>query len=294
MGVGFLVSGIAGAVQAAESAKLQEKLQKESIEAQQKMQEKQHEHDREMLKAQEAMYAAQQGNSDEVNQESGEETDDGYYDKDGNFHLSDGSGYVDKDGNFHLSDGSGYYDKDMNFHYSDGTGYLDKDGNFHLSDGSGYYDKDGNFYPSDKDGHYDKDGNYVEDYESSDEDSEDEEYEEDDRFEDAVLIEKNTDDSRKSTYAVYYEDASESYDEEILYENGVSRARVLEHQDRFEKYISDGTFTHRELQSIKENIEAGRMNFFTIEYMYEQDIFSLEQSNAALEMLQYFQTKGSF
>ncbi len=294
--MGFTVSGVVGAVQTAESMKLQQKLQEEAILAQEKQMEKQHEHEREMMKAQQALYEMQQ----QQNKENGSGTDSGdggqsgscddglmgTYDENGNFHLSDGSGYIDKEGNFHLADGSGYYDKDMNFYYSDGTGYLDKDGNFHLSDGSGYYDKDGNYYPTNKDGHYDKDGNYIEKDGESD-------YEDDDN-QDKIVLEKNTDVSRKSTYSAYYEDISDSDNEEKLYEASTSKARSLSNQDYFESYITDGVFTHRELQSIKENIASGRMNFFTIEYMYEEDMFTLDQANAALDMLKYFQTSGSF
>ena len=314
MSLGFVVSGVVGAVQTAESLKMQEKLQAEAILAQEKQMEKQHKHEIEMLKAQQAMQEAQQqqqieeivdgsdlnteidsdtGNdlSTGTNSNAGQQSVNGQmttgtYDEEGNFHLSDGSGYVDTDGNFHLADGSGYYDKNMSFYYSDGTGYLDKNGNFYLSDGTGYYDKDGNFYPADKNGYYDKDGNFVEDAgEFGDE--------VDERYEDAVLIGKNTDESRRSTYSSYYKDFSDSDDEE-LYETSSLEARTLENQEYFENYISEGVFTHRELQSVKENIESGRMNFFTIEYMYEEDIFTLDQANAALDMLQYFQTHGSF
>ncbi len=285
MSAGFMVSSVVSAIQTAESMKLQEKLQAESIAAQEKMQQKQMDHEKEMLRAQEAMNSLSQGGS--------EQTDaDGYYDEDGNYHFNDGSGYLDKDGNFHLADGSGYYDKDMNFYYSDGSGYLDKDGNYFLSDGSGYYDKDGNFYPSDGSGVYDKDGNFTPSEDGGNNIDEDEIV--DERFEDAVLLEKNEDSKRRSTYAMYYEDVDYDNNDITKFETGVSEARTLKNKDRFEKFIDEGILTYRQLQAIKENIEGGRMNFFMIEYMYEQDILTLDQSNAALEMLEYFQSNGSF
>lgn len=291
--IGFLVMGVAQMIQSESQLQLQKQLQDQAIAAEEKLLEKQHEHDKEMQDRYYAYEAAMQGAQggiipgELVEIEIDGKKVKGTYDEHGNFHLEDGSGYVDKDGNYHLADGSGYYDAEENFHYSDGTGYLDKDGKFHQSDGSGYFDKDGNFFPSDKSGYYDKEGNFFPSEDSSDNS---------DIGDENDYIEADGEDfnrHRRTSYGGYFEDDNIE-DSVQVFRSKNHEPTVYSQSDRFEKFIENGIFTHKELQGIKENILAGRLNFSLIEYMYEElDLLTYEQAEASLEMLKYYTENGS-
>ena len=250
----FLGTSIASIIQGQQSLDIQQKLQQDSIKAQEELEKNKEKEEYEKLAAQlGGKYDPDRGvivlpNGSELNVVTGIVTypDGSWVDQNGNLHLPDGSGVIKPDGEINI----------------DGIGTLDKDGNLVLDDGSGYFDSDGNFHSSGSinsirgvSGGVGYGGMYI-----------------DSNFGGNTVINQS----------INY--GAKAYDQSV-YDEAITKASS-------HKSVEDGVFTTREYDSIVNLIVSSKINTNVAKNMVDSGQLTQEQLSVVLELLDIYEKSG--